>query len=219
MIRYIRRVLIAIYIRVKKAFALRNIPGFGGGAQDETFLELQINRFFDHIVLDNSLTHTKYILPLISNLIGINKDSKILLVGPCNYKELDAFENLGYHNYDAVDLVSVDPRISVMDMHNLSYKEESFDLVYATNVIHCTENPKSLGESLYRVLKPGGYLVLGVTIDLDPNDPVYVKDYKSIDGILEIMPNKVKVIYDKVVDPQSEENPHSNRFLKCILQK
>ena len=119
MIRYIRRILIAIYIRVKKAFALRNIPGFGG-AQDETFLELQINRFFDHIGLDNSLTHTKYILPLISNLIGINKDSKILLVGPCNSKELDAFENLGYHNCDAVDLVSVDPRISVMDMHNLT---------------------------------------------------------------------------------------------------
>jgi len=217
MIRYIRRILIAIYIRVKKAFALRNIPGFGG-AQDETFLELQINRFFDHIGLDNSLTHTKYILPLISNLIGINKDSKILLVGPCNSKELDAFENLGYHNCDAVDLVSVDPRISVMDMHNLTFPDDTYDLVYATNVLHCSKTPKLAGNSLYRVTKKGGYLVLGVTIDLPEDDPIYATDYRSLDGLLAIFPNQLRVIYNKTIDPKSKENPHGNRFLKCIVQ-
>jgi SAM-dependent methyltransferase len=214
----IRKYLVNLYISVKKIIAFTKIKTLGR-SQREPFLRLQINRFFDHIGLDNSITHTKYLLPVISELDGIDKSSKLLIIGPCNHKELDAFEAFGYDNYKAIDLVSTDSRISVMDMHDLAYNNETFDLIYATNVIHCTEDPKSLGDSIYRVLKMDGYLVLGVTIDLAPDDPVYVKDYKTVDGILEIFPNSLEVIYQRTVEPKCEENPHANRFLKCILQK
>ena len=199
-------------------FAYKNIRGLSTSNNHE-FLKLQIDRFFVHLGLDNSITHTKYLLPIISSLKGINGDSRILIIGPCNNRELDAFEAYGYKNFTAIDLVSTDSRILVMDMHDLKYSDMSFDLVYATNVIHCTKTPKLLGKSIYRVIKEGGYLVLGVTVDLPPDDPVYVTDYKTINGMLAILPSKVRLMYEKVVEPQIDENPHSNRFLKCIVQK
>ncbi len=206
------------YVFIKKVFAKKKANTLSISANQE-FLKLQIERFFDHLGLDNSVTHTKYLLPIISSLKGMNSDSKILIIGPCNHRELDAFEAHGYNNFVAIDLVSTDPRILVMDMHDLTFDDKSFDLIYATNVLHCTQSPKSLGNSIYRVTKEDGYLVLGVTVDLPSNDPVYVTDYKTVKGILAILPRKVKLVYEKIVEPKSDENPHSSRFLKCIVQK
>jgi SAM-dependent methyltransferase len=212
---WLRVFLIKIYILVKKFFSYRNLSGF----KDQKFLKLQISRFFEHLGLDNSLTHTKYLLPLIVDLSGIDEKSRILIIGPCNNKELNAFVKFGFQNFDAIDLVSTDFRIKVMDMHNLNFQDEMFDVVYSTNVIHCTKDPKSLGRELYRVTKKGGYLVLGVTVELSYDDPIYFTDYKTSEGIISILPNNVKLLYDKSVEPQCEENPHGNKFIKIIAQK
>ena len=211
----IRYYLVKLYIIIKKIISYKNLYRF----ENKEFIKLQIDRFYDHLGLDNSLTHTYYLLPMISNLNGISEKSKILIIGPCNSKEIDAFVSHGFKNFIAIDLVSIDSRIKIMDMHNLEFKNSSFDLVYSTNVIHCTRNPQTVAAEIYRVTKSGGYFVLGVTVNLPFNDAVYTTDYKNIKGIISFFPKKVTLLYEKLVEPNCEENPHGTNFIKLIARK
>jgi SAM-dependent methyltransferase len=215
MYRKIKSLALQAYIRITKSIAYRKIRDFN----DQQFFRLQLDRYFEHLGLNNSLTHTKYLIPLISNLNGICNQSKILIIGPCNKLELNAFESYGYKNIEAIDLVSFDSRIKVMDMHDLKYENNYFDLVYSTNTIHCTKTPNTVGSEIYRVTKNNGYIVLGVTVNLPLNDAVYATDYKTSEGIKSILPNTVTLLYEKIVPPGYEENPHGTDFIKIIVQK
>lgn len=48
----------------------------------------------------------------------------------------------------------------VMDAENMSFDDESFDVVVAQHVVTTVENPEATLDELARVLKPGGEIVL-----------------------------------------------------------
>ncbi len=50
--------------------------------------------------------------------------------------------------------------LAVMDAHNLSYPEASFDCVVAQFVITLVENPEQVLSECARVLRPGGQIIL-----------------------------------------------------------
>jgi len=221
----IRKFALKPYKAILKYFAYKKIEKLN--KKDDSFLKLQVDRFFEHLKLDNSLIHTKNIIPEIEKVMDFNgKDINILLIGPCNHYEVDAFEILnnkksggGDIKIYAIDLVSTDKRITVMDMHNLEYEDNFFDLIYSSGVIHCSNNPKQLGKELFRVIKNKGIVAIGVTIGLDPMDKHYVTDYKDVSGIIDIFPKpKPTVLYTNIEQPNSLKNPHSNEYLKCILK-
>jgi len=47
----------------------------------------------------------------------------------------------------------------VQDAYHLTYKQESFDIVIASNVLHVMMQPEKALQSAYRVLKPNGILI------------------------------------------------------------
>jgi len=48
----------------------------------------------------------------------------------------------------------------VMDAENMSFDDDSFDVVVAQHVVSTVENPEATLDELARVLKPGGEIVL-----------------------------------------------------------
>ena len=99
--------ILKLYVIIKKLLAYKNV-GQLAGAEDHEFLKIQIDRFFDHLGLENSLVHATFLLPIISNLNEMNRLGRILIIGPANKKAMDAFEAFSYDNYDAIDLVGAD---------------------------------------------------------------------------------------------------------------
>ncbi|MBI5789270.1 MAG: class I SAM-dependent methyltransferase [Candidatus Schekmanbacteria bacterium] len=51
-------------------------------------------------------------------------------------------------------------RFSEMDMQKLAFKDNTFDVVYSCGVIHHTPNIGKTIDEIYRVLKPGGEIVI-----------------------------------------------------------
>ena len=50
----------------------------------------------------------------------------------------------------------------VMDSENISFKDNSFDIIVMTGIIQYLEKPEASINEVYRLLKPGGFLIVEV---------------------------------------------------------
>jgi SAM-dependent methyltransferase len=88
----------------------------------------------------------------------------VLCVGCRNAIELDLFRAAGVGDVVGIDLVSQRPDILVMDMHDMTFEDDTFDAVYASHSLeHAYDTRKVVGE-LARVGRPDA--VAGVEVPL-----------------------------------------------------
>lgn len=92
----------------------------------------------------------------------------ILCCGARQGTEVDVLRDLGFHNARGIDLNPGDdnPLVTVGDMMNLNFPDNSIDLLYTNCVDHAFDLEKLIGEHA-RVLKPNGYLLYDIGINME----------------------------------------------------
>lgn len=163
--------------------------------------------------------HRLYYLYL-KNIIPKNKSLKLLHFAPEKGMSMffKSYSNLDYLSVD----IDQDKAMKKEDITNLSFPDNSFDIIFCSHVLeHVEDDQKAMGE-LRRVLKPSGFALVGVPIkntsktfeDFSVVDPeerekvfgqddhvrIYGKDFKTR---LEHSGFNVKV--DKFFDSLSED--------------
>jgi SAM-dependent methyltransferase len=95
-------------------------------------------------------------------------DAAILCCGARQGTEVDVLQDLGFRNARGIDLNPGDgnPLVTVGDMMNLDYPDNSLDLLYTNCVDHAFDLDKLIGEHS-RVLKPNGYLLYDIGINME----------------------------------------------------
>ena len=76
------------------------------------------------------------------------------------------------HDKSFSDSVSFDMEFQLMDANDLTYEDESFDVVYGGAILHHLDIEKSLSH-VHRVLKPGGYILFGEPLNINPIYKLY----------------------------------------------
>ena len=90
------------------------------------------------------------------------KPKKILHVAP-ELCFMHMLENKYRENYITADVSN--PRAKVkMDITDIDYNDESFDVIYCSHVLEHIQNDRKAMRELHRVLKPNGWAVLNVPI-------------------------------------------------------
>lgn len=90
---------------------------------------------------------------------------KVLHLAPehCFYKRFSNQKNLDYLSADIQSPLAM----VKMDITNIHYQESVFDVILCSHVLeHIPDDEKAMAE-LYRVLKPGGWAILQVPIDMN----------------------------------------------------
>ena len=147
---------------------------------------------------DEWKTKTDFFNKIFSNLINeinLPNDPNCLCIGARTGQEVYALQNLGFSAI-GIDIVECKPLVEVGDMHNLKYKDDTFDFIFCNIIDHSLYPEKSISE-IERVLKKNGFCFLQITIG-EATDKYGVTEINSDDGILKLL-NKSEVIFSRSI--------------------
>jgi SAM-dependent methyltransferase len=189
------------------------------GSPDREKLYLQIDRNMQHRGLDNAIIHSHRILSRLWKIAPRN--SRVLSVGSCNLLEIYAFKGYGFDDIRGIDLVPADNDrgfVQVMDMHELKFPDNSFDILYCSGAFHCSHDPKRLAGEFVRVTSDGGLVCITVPVNFATSD-VYRVDAGSLDGLRKFFePHVGEVVWEEIVPGGSEHNPNRDQIARTIFR-
>lgn len=100
----------------------------------------------------------------LSVLESVNKNSKVLIVGPRD--EHDLFTLIG-HGFSqkkirGLDLISYSPLIDLGDMHNTFYPDSTWDVIIVGWTLSYSSTPQKFAEEMIRIARNGALIAIAV---------------------------------------------------------
>ncbi len=91
--------------------------------------------------------------------LNLSTVKESLVIGAKDGCSSIALQEMGVKNSVGIDLSPLDDSVLKCNMHNLSFKDNTFDLVYFPTLVHSSDPQKAIQEA-ERVLKVGGCLLI-----------------------------------------------------------
>jgi SAM-dependent methyltransferase len=150
------------------------------------YLAVQLRRTLSKRETDPGVGAVTLINRMADERLG---DGRVLCIGCRNPLELDRFRARGFDEVVGIDLFSQREDIRVMDMHEMTFPDDSFDVVYASHALeHAYDVGRVVGQ-IVRVAREDA--VVGVEV------PVRVQASAAD-----------RVIFDGVNELRSAFDPH-----------
>jgi SAM-dependent methyltransferase len=148
---------------------------------------------------------------------GVRLDATVLCIGSRNSCELEGFTNRGAVNVVGIDLFSDEPGILVMDMHELKFPPDHFDVVYACHSLeHAYDGARVAGE-MVRVARDRALIAIEVPIDYETTDADRI-DFQNLEGLLTLFRGHVgAVLWSEVQPPLTARNESGTAILRTIF--
>jgi SAM-dependent methyltransferase len=205
----------AIEKELKRNFAKLRISR----SPNRDVLTQQIDRNLQHRGLDNAIIHSHRMLAMLWKIAP--RTSRVLSVGSCNLLEIYAFKGYGFDDIRGIDLVPADQDpgfVQVMDMHEMRFPDNSFDILYCSGAFHCSYDPDRLAGEFVRVTADGGLVCITVPINYSTTD-IYRVDAGSLEGLRRFFePHVGEVLWEEVVPGSSEYNPNRDPIARTIFR-
>lgn len=117
----------------------------------------------------------------LSVIETINRNAKILVIGPRNENDLLSLVGLGFarQNVIGLDLISYSSQIVLGDMHDIPFPDDHFDAVICGWTISYSTNPGRAADEMARVTRAGGIIGIGVEFSyMVPSDEKQLLGYE-----------------------------------------
>ncbi|MCA1959967.1 MAG: class I SAM-dependent methyltransferase [Desulfomonile sp.] len=111
-----------------------------------------------------------------------NLDGAVLCIGPRDTFEIESFKRVGFRKVLGIDLLSQGPGVLIMDMHRMTFPDDSFDVVYASHSLEHSYDPARVVGEILRVAKEGAILAVEVPIKFTPQGADRF-DFGGVDGV------------------------------------
>lgn len=189
------------YFRFFYFARIRNkITTFGNNKSLDNTIEYNLSAF-KHIQNDFTMSRMMFLIHGLLSLEFINKDAKILVLGPRTENDLLILNGYGFDNVIGLDLISYSPNIILGDMHNMPFKDGEFDVVVCGWTISYSKEPNVACDEIYRVLNEQGVAIFGFdhlnlnNTNITGEAPVQPNRINSISDIKKLFNDKISSIY------------------------
>lgn len=190
---------------LKKKFNLLN--GKHGDIQKESeHLDVVIDHNFHRRWLF-SRQRTEKLMNVLRCIGKLGPDSKILCIGPKNEAEILLLSLYGFklENIVGIDLFSLGEKIQSMDMHNMKFPDNTFDVIYTSWTLKYAYDLNKVANEFVRVLKNGGMVATGYTQTVETTR--VVKPGSELAGGLTDVLGLFKSHIDHVYWQEADEDP------------
>jgi len=163
------------------------------GSKDyQKYLSSQVHKTITKIDKDPGFRYKRLIKELLKVCAGTKIE--VLCVGCRNHYELDAFERAGFEKVVGIDLVSVDSRITVMDMHDMKFADNSFDVIYSADSLEHAFDIERVAREFCRVVRNNGYLVIQMPTNIPQVNEIDRWDIRDLNNLSKLFRGDVKSI-------------------------
>lgn len=164
-----------------------------GDNEYNLYLTKQFKRSVGHYCSDTDYAdeRKKYAINLLASKINLVGLDRALVMGCRDTTELDLLAEKGLKDLIGIDLFCSDKRIKIMDIHELKFADNYFDLICCSHVLEHAYDYKKVISEMVRVLKNSGTIFMEVPINYQMGtvDLHNFEDYKSLLSIFKNFTN------------------------------
>jgi len=160
------------------------------------------------------------LLTKLSEYVDFTKKEKILCVGCRNINEIKAFHSMGFDYVTGIDVYSDNKSILLMDMHDMTFQDETFDLIFSSHSLEHSIDPERAVLEFARVSKDGTIFIIEVPINY-PVKGADLVDFRSIENLYERIEKVVQVkekIFSEELALGHQNNFDGNDIMRIIFR-
>jgi ubiquinone/menaquinone biosynthesis C-methylase UbiE len=133
----------------------------------------------------------------------------VLSIGPKNEGEILLFRAHGFRHVTGADLFSYSPFIKTMDMHHMTFPDNSFDIVNSGWVVRYSYDIAQCAREMVRVAAPGSLMSIafsGHAEEKDPSPGIGAPLHGGLDELLRHFGPHVGHVYWRLEDHNTDES-------------
>ncbi|ODS40532.1 MAG: hypothetical protein A7315_02545 [Candidatus Altiarchaeales archaeon WOR_SM1_79] len=189
-----------------------------GNKKYKEYLRCQLDRTLSKKQRDDAYNRVKYLLSKFVEKVNHPKDAKILSVGCRNMYEIQAFHDMGFKNVTGIDLFSENKSILVMDMQNMTFEDNTFDVIFSCHSLEHTHDYKKAISEFVRVAKDGSVLVIEVPVNYETGGSD-LWDFESLENLKKIFqPNTGRVLFEEYLRNDAKNNFDGTDIIRIIFK-
>lgn len=156
---------------------------------------------------------------LISRVAEVQHDGgSVLCVGCRNTLELDRFHAKGFDDVIGIDVFSQREDIKVMDMHEMTFRDNSFDVVYASHALEHSYDVKRVVDEVVRVARDGA--IVGVEVPVraqaSPADRIVFSGLDELRAAFD--PHIAQEVLAEEQPPHSRTNDQGTEIARLVFR-
>ena len=181
----------------------------------EQYLDIQLHRTLSKKETPLQ-TRTKSLIDKAAELVDLAK-CDVLCVGSRNTAEIDYFRSKGAKNVVGIDLYSEYQDILVIDMHDMTFPDNHFDVIYSSHSLEHAYDVQKVISEIIRVGRSGALVVIEVPIRYETRGADLV-DFGSCANIHAVFePCVEKVLWCEEQEPSSPSNSSGTAIARTIF--
>lgn len=142
---------------------------------------------------------------------------RVLCVGCRNTLELDRFRAHGFEDVVGIDIFSQRDDIQVMDMHEMTFADDSFDVVYASHSLEHSWDVDRVVRQIVRVARAGAVVGVEVPVRVQASDADRVV-FSGLDELRRSFEPYVRSeVLGEELPPRSETNDQGTWIARLVF--
>jgi SAM-dependent methyltransferase len=142
----------------------------------------------------------------------------VLCVGCRNGVELDRFRGHGFEEVVGIDIFSQRDDILLMDMHEMSFSNDSFDVVYASHSLEHSYDVDRVAGEIERVARDGAVIGIEVPIRVQASaaDRIVFSGLEELRGVFQ--PRIGDVLFAEEQPPRTATNDQGTEIARLVFR-